>query len=146
MSNHKEVTVCSHRTIFIVTMADTSWVTGEAEIIFVILGALATAAVSFYLGKKKSGREDFNTLITANEQFRTEIRKDLIEAKQKVASLESTILEKENELKLLVTDNNTLRNEIIEKERRLSEMRIDLLRKDIFISQLEGKLKILEKK
>ena len=128
------------------TMADTSWVTGEAEIIFVILGALATAAVSFYLGKKKSGREDFNTLITANEQFRTEIRKDLIEAKQKVASLESTILEKENELKLLVTDNNTLRNEIIEKERRLSEMRIDLLRKDIFISQLEGKLKILEKK
>ena len=54
------------------------------ELGFVLLTSLLSSGVSYYLGKRKSGREDFDTLITANEQFRSEIRKDLIEARKTV--------------------------------------------------------------
>ena len=118
----------------------------HVEIIFVVLTALLTAGVSYYLGKRKSGREDFDVLITANEQFRVEIRKDLIESKATVTRLETIIAEKEKELELLTTENTNVRNEILEKERKLSEMRIDVLRQQVKIVQLEERIKTLDKR
>ena len=97
------------------------------ELGFVLLTSLLSSGVSYYLGKRKSGREDFDTLITVEE-------------------LKEIISEKEKELEFLGTENTNVKNEILEKERKLSEFKIDVLKQQVKIVQLEDKIKTLEKR
>ena len=70
----------------------------------------------------------------------------MIEARKTVEELKEIISEKEKELEFLGTENTNVKNEILEKERKLSEFKIDVLKQQVKIVQLEDKIKTLEKR
>jgi predicted nucleic acid-binding Zn-ribbon protein len=120
----------------------------QIEAITLIIGSLAsilTALVSYIAGKKKATSTDFDVLIKANEQFRSEIRNELAQARQTIEELRQAMKDKDKEVSDLQNSVNDLQTEIVEKDRRISDLKIDLMKKDIRVSELAARLTMLDK-
>jgi len=62
-----------------------------------IAGAIASVA-TYFAGKSVNKRDDFSTLVKANEEFRNEIRADLSVAREELQKAKDRILFLETEL------------------------------------------------
>ena len=110
------------------------------------LGAILTALVGFWTGRKKSKNSDFDLLIKANEQFRSEIRNELADARHTIEELRSAMKDKDREVEELKSSVSDLHNEIVEKDRRISDLKVDLIRKDIKLAELSSRVTLLDQK
>jgi peptidoglycan hydrolase CwlO-like protein len=116
------------------------------EIVVGGVTSLIGALISFWIGKKKSRNNDFDALIKANEQFRSEIRNELADARATIEELRQAMKDKDKEIEELKNSINDLHNEIIEKDRRISDLKMDLMQKDIMMAEIAGRLTLLDQK
>lgn len=116
------------------------------EILIGGLSSLLAALVSFWIGRKKAKHSDFDIIIKANDQFRSEIRTELAAARSTIEELRQAMKDKDKEVEDLKDSVNDLHNEIIEKDRRISDLKIDLIQKDIKLAELASRLTKLDQK
>jgi predicted RNase H-like nuclease (RuvC/YqgF family) len=116
------------------------------EIVVGGLTSLLGALISFWVGRRKAKNSDFDVLIKANEQFRSEVRNELADARRTIEELRLAMKDKDKEVEELKNSISDLHNEIIEKDRRISDLKIDLMQKDIQMAEISGRLTLLDQK
>jgi uncharacterized coiled-coil DUF342 family protein len=94
---------------------------------------LLTNLVSFFVARKKNNNDAFKNLVDANEQFRNEIRNDLIGAKKEAQDYKDLF----NELKEKINEYET---QIIELKNQILEYKEIRLEYEAEISQLRARL------
>lgn len=121
----------------------------QIEVMEIVVGGLTSllgALVSFWVGRRKAKNSDFDALIKANEQFRSEIRNELSEARHTIEELRQAMKDKDKEIESMKQSINDLHNEIIEKDRRISDLKVNLLQKDIAMAELTSRVTLLDNK
>lgn len=77
-----------------------------------VLGSLFTITASYFVAKYKSKNSSFNSIIKANETFREEVRKDLLQAKKDLEVAAKTIFSMRSEIDQLRKDLSIASKEI----------------------------------
>lgn len=119
----------------------------QIEVVTIAIGslsALLTALVSYFVGRKKAKSSLIDSIMNANEQFRSEVRNDLTEARREIEDLRLAMKDKDKEIAELKTSMNDLRAEIVEKERKISDLKVDLVQKNIIVNELASRVSLLD--
>lgn len=94
-----------------------------------IISVICTGVYAFFASRKKTEIDSFKALIQANEDFRQEVRKDLIHAKE-IIKEQSNEIEK---LKLVIEGQNkeiSLYKKKIEQLSSIIQKQTDLIKKE----------------
>lgn len=103
------------------------------------ISSIATGFFSYLVGRKKSSKSELGELVSANKKFRDEIKIELDEAKETIGRMEKTIEEKGKILEELQAAIADLKQQIISKETKISDMQMEMIKKDYQIQLLSEK-------
>jgi len=119
------------------------------ELLTLIVGgasALLSAIVSYLVGKRRAQTGEFASIVRANEQFRSEIRNELADARHTIEELRLAMKDKDKEIIDLQAAMSDLRAEVVEKDRKISDLKISLMKKDIKVAELAERVTLLDRK
>lgn len=119
------------------------WFTGLVGLV----SAIVSLSVSYFIAKRKSKTDSFESIIQANEKFRDEVRKDLnickkeLDAsKEELESYKDTVQKLEKEIVNSQNDSIKLKFEILEYKQKILDLTNKISEYEKTIFELKEKL------
>ena len=127
--------------IFAVAQAITSNYPEYVPYVVTAIASTVSGLSAYLVGKRKSAKSEFGELVTANKKFRDEIKIELDEAKATIEILQKTIEEKGKLIEEMQAGIADLKQQIISRETKISDMQMEIIKKDYQIQMMSEKSK-----
>ena len=105
------------------------------------ISSIISGFFAYLVGRRKSSKSEFSELVVANKKFRDEIKVELDDAKATIVRMEKTLEEKGKMIEELQAAIADLKQQIISRETKISDMQMETIKKDYQLQMMSEKQK-----